>query len=41
VHVHGRRFSRDELLKKATGKPLGTEDYIRYLREKYSALYKL
>jgi carboxypeptidase Taq len=41
VHIHGRRFNRDELLKKATGKPLGTEDYIRYLREKYSALYKL
>lgn len=41
VHRHGRRFKRDELMKKATGKPLGTADYIRYLNEKFSALYKL
>jgi carboxypeptidase Taq len=41
VHVHGRRYERDELLKLTTGKPLGTEDYVRYLTEKYSDLYKL
>ena len=41
VHLHGRRFKRDELLMRATGKPLQTGDYIRYLKEKYSALHKL
>lgn len=41
VHRHGRRYSRDDLMIKATGKPLGTADYCRYLTEKYSALYKI
>jgi carboxypeptidase Taq len=41
VHQYGRRFVRNELMQKATGKALGTQDYIRYLNEKYSALYKL
>ena len=41
IHQYGRRFKRDELIQKATGKPLGTTAYIRYLTEKYSALYKL
>ncbi|MBU0507550.1 carboxypeptidase M32 [bacterium] len=41
VHVHGRGVSRDELLIRATGKPLQTADYARYLTDKYSALYHL
>jgi len=41
VHQHGRRWSRDELLQKATGKPLGTADYLQYLTDKYSDLYRL
>lgn len=41
VHKLGRRYTRDELLIRATGKPLGTEDYLSYLTEKFSALYKL
>jgi carboxypeptidase Taq len=41
VHHLGRRISRDELMIRATGKPLGTADYCRYLTEKYSALYKI
>jgi carboxypeptidase Taq len=43
THVHrpGRRYTRDELMQRATGKPLGTTDYGRYLTEKFSALYKL
>ena len=40
-HRHGRRFFRNDLMQRATGKTLGTADYIRYLKEKYSALYKL
>lgn len=41
VHVHGRRFKRDELLKQATGKPLGVADYIDYLTDKFSILYNI
>jgi len=29
------------LLKLATGKPLGTADYLSYLTEKFSSLYRL
>lgn len=41
VHQQGRRFTRDELLMRATGKPLGTQDYLSYLTEKFSSLYRL
>ena len=41
VHLLGRRYSRDELLIKATGKPLETEGYLTYLTEKFGSLYKL
>jgi carboxypeptidase Taq len=41
VHLQGRRYSRDDLMKKATGKPLGTKDYLDYLTEKFSLLYNL
>jgi len=41
VHQHGRRFSRDELLVKATGRKLDPEPYIAHLTAKYSELYSL
>jgi carboxypeptidase Taq len=41
VHVHGRARSADEIVLGATGKPLSTEPYLRYLRDKYGALYGL
>ncbi|MBI5058260.1 carboxypeptidase M32 [candidate division KSB1 bacterium] len=41
VHLHGRRFGRDELMTRATGKALDTADYVQYLRNKYSELYRL
>lgn len=41
VHRHGRRFSRDELLVKATGRTLDPEPYIAHLTAKYSELYGL
>ena len=41
VHQHGRRFTRDELLVKATGRKLDPEPYIAYLTGKYSELYSL
>jgi carboxypeptidase Taq len=39
IYVHGRRFSRDELLQRITGRKLDARPYIRYLRDKYAALY--
>ncbi len=41
VARHGRRFSRDELLQKATGRPLDPEPYLTYLTSKFSDLYAL
>ena len=39
VHRHGRRFSRDELLVRATGRPLDPAPYVNYLTRKYCGLY--
>ena len=41
VCQHGRRYSRDELLVKATGRALDAEPYIRYLTSKYTEVYGL
>ncbi|QXT40263.1 carboxypeptidase M32 [Gymnodinialimonas ceratoperidinii] len=41
VAQHGRRFSRDELLEKATGRTLDPEPYIAHLTKKYSDIYAL
>ena len=39
VARHGRRFSRNELLERATGRPLDPIPYVKYLTDKYSGLY--
>jgi carboxypeptidase Taq len=41
VHTHGRRYSRDELLVRATGRTLDPEPYIAHLTAKYSDIYGL
>ena len=41
VHQHGRRYMRDELLVKATGRKLDPEPYIAHLTSKYAELYSL
>ncbi len=41
VYQHGRKFTADELVVRATGRPLTIEPYMRYLREKYGKLYGL
>jgi carboxypeptidase Taq len=41
VHKHGATYTTNELIKKATGKPLQADDYVHYLTEKYSKLYSL
>jgi len=39
VHQHGKRYNTLELTQRVTGKPLGPEALIRYLRERYLPLY--
>ncbi len=39
VHRYGRKFEPDELVQRATGRPLDPEPYLRYLQQKFGALY--
>jgi carboxypeptidase Taq len=41
VHRHGRKFTPNELLERATGKPLTALPWIAYMRRKFGALYGL
>jgi carboxypeptidase Taq len=41
VHQYGRKFTPNELLERATGKPLTAEPWIAYVRQKFGALYGL
>ena len=41
VHRHGSRYDPDELVAKATGRPMETGPYLRYLRSKFGELYEL
>ena len=37
VHRHGRKFSPQETLRRATGATIDAKPYLAYLREKYGA----
>lgn len=41
VHHHGRKFTPNELLERATGRPLTAAPWIGYVRQKFGALYGL
>ncbi len=41
VHSQGRRWLPQELLLRATGKPLDADPYVRYLQTKFSDIYGL
>ena len=41
VYRHGRAFSPEELLMRATGSGLTVEPYLAYLPEKYTDLFPL
>ena len=41
VYRHGRKFTPDELVRRATGRPIDPEPYLRYLRDKFGRLYGL
>jgi carboxypeptidase Taq len=39
VHRHGRKYSADEVVERVTGRPIEVGPYVRYLTEKFRALY--
>ena len=41
IHQHGSRFSTDELVTRATGRPLDTGPFLAYVTSKYERLYGL
>ena len=41
LYRHGRKFTPDELVQRATGGPMSIEPYMAYLRGKYGELYRL
>jgi len=41
IHRHGSKFDSLDLLKRISGDDIRPEIYIKYLREKYSVLYRL
>lgn len=41
LYVYGRSYLPDDVMKRATGKPLSIAPYMTYLRKKYGALYGL
>jgi len=41
VHQYGRKYKPADLVKKATGQPLSTEAYLKYLTEKFTRIYGL
>jgi carboxypeptidase Taq len=41
VHRHGRKFTPDELMERATGAPVTAGPWVAYAREKFGALYGL
>ena len=41
VHRHGKKYSAQEVVRRATGRPIDAAPYLRYLRVKYGELYGL
>jgi carboxypeptidase Taq len=40
IHVHGKRYSADALVRRVSGEPLQAKYFIQYLQEKYTDVYK-
>ncbi|MEA2937810.1 MAG: carboxypeptidase Taq, partial [Alphaproteobacteria bacterium] len=41
IYRHGRKFTPNELVERATGGPMSMEPYLAYLRAKYGEIYRL
>lgn len=41
IHIHGKMYSADELVREVTGEPLTSQYFIDYLKKKYGEIYKI
>jgi carboxypeptidase Taq len=41
IHVHGAKYTPAELVERITGKPIRTEPFLAYIRQKYARIYDL
>jgi len=41
IHIHGAKYEPQELIKKVTGSTITPEPFIKYLKQKFSAIYAL
>jgi carboxypeptidase Taq len=41
LYRHGRKFTPDQLVERATGSPMSIAPYLAYLHAKYGELYRL
>ena len=41
IYRHGRKFTPNDLVKRATGAPMSMGPYLAYLRDKYGRIYEL
>jgi len=41
IHIHGKLYSADELIKKVTGEKLTSKYLTDYIKDKYSRIYKI
>jgi len=41
IHIHGKLYSADELIKKVTGEKLTSKYFTDYIKDKYSRIYKI
>ena len=41
IHIHGKKYSAQNLCKKITGEKLNFEHFLLYAKEKYKSLYKI
>jgi carboxypeptidase Taq len=39
IHRHGRKFTPEEVVERATGRPLELDPYLAYLKRKFADLY--
>jgi carboxypeptidase Taq len=41
IYRHGRKFEPNELVQRATGEPIQSRSYMRYLKQKFGEMYGL
>ncbi|MCX6762923.1 MAG: carboxypeptidase M32 [Candidatus Moranbacteria bacterium] len=41
IHIHGKMYSADGLVREVTGEPLTSQYFIDYLKKKYGEIYKI